>query len=80
MKEFAYRVITEDELFVAVGLDELLSKYKQVGTGIVKQLNAELIGQPTLEGLLGPFCDGMVGDLPVIRYESQKVYDYFISQ
>ena len=71
---FIYKVVAEKvETFNTV--EDLLSKYKQVGFTEGSWLRSELQGQPMLEGLLGAMYDGMKDGKHVIRYESQKVYD-----
>ena len=71
---FIYKVVAEKvETFNTV--EDLLSKYKQVGFTEGGWLRSELQGQPMLEGLLGAMYDGMKDGKHVIRYESQKVYD-----
>ena len=49
--------------------------YPYTGPCKRKSLRAELQGMPMFSGALGPMWGGLDNGEPVIRYETQKVYD-----
>ncbi|MFJ8528608.1 hypothetical protein [Bacillus sp. NPDC094106] len=76
--KFIYEVISDTksgmkrEEFHSV--DEITSKYTLNGFK-EHAMKQELQGQPRFFGLLGPMYNGVKNGVPVIRYETQVVYN-----
>lgn len=70
-----YQVVTEKGTQYYQTVQELAEAYPITGYRYNDHARSELQGQPILEGLLGPMYNGLQSGVPVIRYETQRVYD-----
>lgn len=73
---YTYKVCTGGHGCVEYdSLADLTRAHKQTGTQAGGSVRKDLVGQPLLEGLIGPMWDGRKGQVGVVRYEDQSTYD-----
>ena len=70
-----YEVVTEKGTSYYESLEALARDYRIRDFNAPPYLRKELQGQPRLYDLLGPMYGGYRDDTPIIRYETQRVYD-----
>ena len=70
-----YKVVSEKGCKRYDSIQALANAETITGYHNREHTRSELEGQPILKSLLGPMYDGVENGLPVVRYESQAVYD-----
>lgn len=73
--EKLYRVVTMNGVKEYDTAAELIKEYTPTDVKLGTHLREELQNEYILEGLLGPMYDGEKEGRPVIRYETQEVYN-----
>ena len=72
MMQKVYQVVTQEGA-KCLNKEDLLSKYKQIGTNNNPLHRLELIDEPKLKGFYGPMYNGDNGVTCMIRYEAQEI-------
>lgn len=73
--EKLYRVVTMNGVKEYDMVAELIKEYTPVAVELGAHLREELQNEYILEGLLGPMYDGEKDGRPVVRYETEEVYN-----